>query len=727
MNKMLPAIFLVVSICVFAESNHPGKKLILKETSSQIKIDGIIDSVWSMADYATNFFQLNPYYDKTPTWPTIAKVLTGDDALYCLIICYEDKDYIQPFSGMLDNTAGENVSLMVDTFGDFKTAYKFTVSVSGVRSDARMLDDARYNDYSWDGIWFAKTKIYNWGWVAEMKIPYKSIQYNDNLNSWGLDFHRWIPAKAEDLYWNKYEKNEGQRISKFGELIFKDFKPSDKGLNLEIYPVGIVKTTYGENNKYKTEPNAGLDIMYNPSSKLKFLLTANPDFAQIEADPYSFNISQYETYFNERRPFFTEGSEVFTAAGRENNTGFYSPLELFYSRRIGKKLPDGSDVPLILGTKAFGRINDWEYAGFFAVTGTKDYMDDSVRKTEQRAVFGSARIKKQFGENSSIGTLMVLKQSEDTAYGVVDIDGAFRDPGWQLSYQFAGSIKNTLQDYASSIGFVSTGSKWWVLGRSRYIGNNFNVEQTGYVPWIGTWQVTGLTGPNWFFDEGYIKNILILGGFYSNFKHVEDYTDRSAILDFNMNFRSNWGYELTLLLGKNKDQGIKYNSSEFDYSFWFNTSSKWDFYFSGGYSRTYNFNQDYVAPYSWFGTQTDWNAADILTLGFSYNMWGEWNTSGSLVDIIYDARPYISLTPINNLNVRFYVDNLYSSSTQHLEQLIGGLLFSYNFSPKSWIYLAYNEVDNRNDQYDMMGNLLPQKMHVAARAGVFKVKYLYYF
>jgi Domain of unknown function (DUF5916) len=719
-------LLIVSSICLGSQS--PDKVLTLKKTNVEIKLDGVIDSVWSTADSATNFFQLGPYYDKKPTWPTVAKLLTSDDAIYCIIICYEDKKTMQAFTGTLDNTTGEYVSLMLDTFDDKKTAYKFIVTVSGVRSDAILLDDARTRDYSWDGIWFAATKIYGWGWVAEMKIPYKSIQYNKDLDFWGLDFDRWVPAaNSEDLYWNKYEQNEGQRISKFGKLVFKDFKPTVEGLNLEIYPVGFSKATYLESGKYKVDLNAGLDIMYNPSSKLKFLLTVNPDFAQIEADPYQFNISRYETYYNERRPFFTEGFEIFSPSGKESSTGFYSPLELFYSRRIGKKLPDGREVPLILGTKAFGKIGDWSYGGFVAETDKKNYIDNGTELTEPQAFFGSARIKKQFDENSSVGTLVVTKQTSDSTYGVVDIDGAFRKSDWQLSYQIARSIKNSSGDYAASIGFVSLGKNWWILGRNKYIGNKFDIDQVGYVPWIGTTEITWLTGPVWYFDEGYIKDILILGGLLTNYKHVEHYTDRSGVLDFNMDFRDNWRYEITLIIGKSKDQGIKYNSYEIDYSSNFNISSKWYADLYGGYSKTYNFSRDYLAFYSWLGADFQWNATDVLQLGTSYNMWVEGNPEGNVEDITYDARPFLSVTPVNDLSMRLYVDNLYSSSSQHLEQLISGFLFSYNFSPKSWIYFAYNELDNRDDQYDSAGNLLPTKMHVAARAGVLKIKYLYYF
>ena len=138
--------------------------------------------------------------------------------------------------------------------------------------------------------------------------------------------------------------------------------------------------------------DAGIDIFYNPSPKLTFQFTANPDFAQIEADPHEFNISRYESYFSERRPFFTEGNEIFMASGRQRNTGFYRPLELFYSRRIGKKLPDGSEVPLLAGTKAFGRINQWEYGGFMALTGETDYVnDEGENQTEEQAYLGYAK------------------------------------------------------------------------------------------------------------------------------------------------------------------------------------------------------------------------------------------------------------------------------------------------------------------------------------------------
>ena len=725
--KKLLLLTLFSTLLFAASSKNQNKIMLLKEMDTGIKIDGIIDAEWSKVDSVSDFFQLQPYFGQHPSRRTIAKVLTTKDALYCLMVCYDDRKDIQASTGSIDNFEGDVVSIMLDSFNDEKTAYKFAVSASGVQADCRLLDDARNRDYSWDGIWFADSKVYDWGYVVEMKIPYKSFQYDDKANSWGLDFDRWIPKQAEDLYWCSYEQNEGQRISKFGKLVFENFRPQVQGVNLEAYPVGITKASLNENDKYDVEGKLGLDLLYNPSPKLKFQLTANPDFAQIEADPYSFNISRYESYFDERRPFFTEGNEIFMASGRQSNTGFYRPLELFYSRRIGKKLPDGTEVPLYAGAKAFGRLGDWEYGGFVAMTGERNYTDDGEHLTEDQAYFGSVRLKKQIFGNSQAGILFVGKQTKDSTYGVIDIDGAFRQSEWQLSYQIARSIKNSDGDFAFSTGFTSVTDNWLTYARSRYIGEKFDISEVGYVPWAGTGEFTAITGPVFNYETGYIRQMLIYAGPFFNYEKADNFTDYVGLIGFNMQLRDNWGYEINVQYGKAKDEGVKYTTYAFSLSSWYHISPKWNGNLYGGYERTYNFSREYLAPYSWAGINFNWKAADILDLGTSYDMYVEGNPEGHLEDITYNARPYFSLTPINNLNVRVYVDNVFIKSVDRLDHVIAGFLFSYNFSPKSWIYFAFNEVRDRSDQFDQSGNMLPHRMHTVDRAGVAKIKYLYYF
>ena len=710
----------------FAAAQGQEKSLALRRSSHPIIIDGIIDPAWSSADSAHSFFQMQPYFARPPLHRTVARLLTDEKNLYCLILCYDEREHIQANTGKHDDFSGDIVSLMLDTFNDRRTAYKFAVNAGGSRADCRLLDDARHRDYSWDGVWFSASRIYDWGWAVEMEIPYRSIQYGEGLDEWGLDFDRWSSREQEDLYWNSYEQAEGQRISRFARLLFTDYRPTVKGLNLEIYPVGLAKTEQKQGDGWVFSPNAGVDLFYNPSQRLTLQLTGNPDFAQIEADPFEFNISRYETYYSERRPFFTEGNEVFMPSGKERGSGFFSPMELFYSRRIGRKLPDGSEVPLLIGSKAFGRLNSWEYGGFVTATGKKEFMEGGATGSEPSALYSSVRLKKQVMGNSSVGLLYVGKNSGDEKNGVIDVDGAFRAPDWQLSYQIARSYRNDQGDYAASVGLWMP-KPAWVLGlRSRYVGEKFDIQEVGYVPWHGTWNGALMTGPVWRPQTGAVSQIMVYGGGLFNHEKVDGYADRMAALGYNMQFRKNWGFEINLNAGRSSDMGVLYNSREASLSSWFNTSPAWEGNLYGGFSRTYNFARGYLASFGWAGGEISWRAARILSLGSSADIFFEGNPAGAVEEITFNARPYLSWTPINNLNMRLYVDNLYLRTTGHLERVIGGFLFSYNFRPKSWLYFALNEVQERSAKYD--GNsFLPNRLHTVNRVNVVKLKYLFYF
>jgi len=699
----------------------------LHKVDSEIVVDGQMESVWSLADSAVEFHQYSPYFGQAPSHRTIARLLTTEKALYCLIACYQEKAAVQCFTGQLDSFGGDVAAFMIDTFGDQRSAYRFCVSASGVRTDCRLVDDARNRDYTWDGVWFSAAKVYDWGYMVEMEVPYRSIQYDEKLTAWGIDFYRWIGVNSEDIFWRPYEKNEGQRVSKFGRLIFEDFQPSVRGLNLEIYPVGFTQALYENAGKYDVNSQAGVDVFYNPSQQLTLQLTANPDFAQIEADPYDFNVTRYESYYEERRPFFTEGSEVFNPSGRERDSGFYRPLELFYSRRVGKKLADGAETPLQLGTRAFGRIGDWEYGGFIAQTGRKSYLSDAVAEEEPQAFFSAARLKRQILKNSSIGLLYVGKNSAEERNGVIDIDGAFRASDWQLSYQVARSYKNDEGGFASSFGLLMSKPKLVWGMRGNFIDQDFDVDQVGYVPWKGTAELTNLVGPRWFFEKGAVQSVMLVFGFFTQYEKVDDYADRALALIYNMEFRKNWGFEINLIGGKARDNDVQYPMSEFVLNTSFNISPKWSLSMNTDILRAYNFAREYAAYLAMWQGEFDWHALDAVTLGADLGSFVEFNPQNTIEEITYNWRPFVSVTPVNNLNVRVYVDQVYTRSNSRVERFIGGLLFSYNFRPKSWIYFAVNELQDRSDEFDGAGMLLRNRLHTIDRVSVLKLKYLFYF
>jgi hypothetical protein len=194
-----------------------------------------------------------------------------------------------------------------------------------------------------------------------------------------------------------------------------------------------------------------------------------------------------------------------------------------------------------------------------------------------------------------------------------------------------------------------------------------------------------------------------------------------------MQLRDNWGYEINFSLKKSKDEEVLYNYYDITLNSWYNISTKWSGNFFSGYAKSYNFSRKYLAFYSWIGADFSWRPLNFLELGSSYDMFIEGNPDGKIEATTYNARPYFSVTPINNLNFRLYVDNVYSSESRRIESIIAGFLFSWNFLPKSWVYLAINDYYDRSNEYDTSGNLLPNRIHVTDRAAVLKLKYLYYF
>lgn len=720
-------VFILIALTPVHAQPDEGKRIELRKFDGRILIDGLIDDHWALADSADDFIQYSPFNNKPPSQRTVMRFLANETSLFALVIAYSPKERITAYPGKFDDSNGDGLSLMFDTFNDKKTAYKFVVSSSGARMDARLLDDARNRDYSWDGIWFAESRLFDWGYVVEYEIPFKSLQFDENATYWGLDVDRWLlNPVVEDIYWNSYSEGEGQRISRFGKLVFSGFNPKHTGLSLELYPVGLSKATYLHDGKYKFEVTGGFDLFYNPSPKLTIMQTVYPDYAQIEADPYDFNISRYESYFSERRPFFSEGNEIFRPSGKEHNSGFYSPMELLYTRRIGRKLPDGSEVPLIAGSKVFGRLNSFEYGAFFALTDTKEYYEDDELKKEEMGYFSSFRLKKNIFDNSTIGLLYAGKITKDNFQGVVDIDGAFRQENWQFAYQLARSFDGDQGDFASSFGLRHRASEWGTLVRGRYIGEKFDISQVGYVPWKGNTDLVVLSGPNPYYKNGALQNLFFFPGFGVNYNVEDAYLDYFIILGLNMSFRSSWGYELTFVGGKSKDQNVKYTSFEVSFSSWFFTSPNYHANIWGGYSKTYNFSRDYLSFYTYGGFAFDYNLFKVFFVGTTFDTYIEGDPDYKVEDVVLNARPYVSFTPLNHLNFRLYVDNLYVRSSDKLESMIVGFLFSYNFSPKSWIYFALNEIHNRQDETDPFGKFVQRKFMLDERVMVFKIKYLYY-
>jgi len=698
-------------------SNPQKNEIIALITSNEIIVDGIEDEIWLKADSVDNFIQYDPIFNSSPSERTVAKVLVDDDNIYFLIKAYVSKSKLVLNKGMRDQMTGDIVSVMLDTKDDKKTAYKFAVSASGVKMDCKILEDGRQRDYSWNGIWEAESKVYEWGYLVEMKIPFKTLMYDPTLDYWKIDFDRWIPDLREDIYWTEHQLNGGMRISNFRKLKFENFKPNKSGLNIELFPSFITKADYIIDKKYKFSYEPGFNAFINPSPSFSATLTVNPDFAQIEADPFNFNISRYESYLREARPFFTEGNEYFAASGKDNNINFYQPIEFFYSRRIGKSLKKNIVVPIDYGAKLFGNFFSYEYGALIAHTSEVSYKVDTLIYNEPAAFFSVARLKRNIFDNSSLGFLFAGKFTSQYENFVADFDGILRGDNSQFAYQFAQSSYNNKKDYAASAGFTQVSDNWTFALRARHIGNNFNISQIGFAPWIGTSELAVVGGPIFRYNNMLLKKLNIYVGGNIYYEELDKFADKNLFCGANFNFSNKFGFELSTEFGTQKDNSIKYDSYSGNFFFWISSFTEWNINAWINYSKSFNFARDYLGYLASSGFSFNYKASNSFKVGINYRTFIELDNNKNIDQIIYNGRPYISLTPFNNLNFYLYVDNTITSLTKKIEAARVGFLASYNYSTKSWIYVALN------DGYSLNDNL---KLDLNFRSSIIKINYLIY-
>jgi len=331
-------------------------------------IDGVLsEEVWNLAEWSGDFTQQEPYEYAKPSQPTEFKILYGKQNLYVAIRCFDSEpDKIERRLTRRDNMDGDAVFIGIDSYNDKLTAFVFGVSAAGVKIDGRISNDNEF-DITWNPVWYVKVKIDDKGWLVEMKIPYNQLRFSDAKEQvWGLELLRILFRKQETTLWEMVPRQSAGWVSRWGTLSgIYDINPK-KEIALTPYVMGDLKTSEKEDgNPYATgttwEYNAGLDGKIAVTNDLTLNFTVNPDFGQVEADPSVVNLTSYETFYEEKRPFFVEGSNIYNfpisksggPSGRDN---------LFYSRRIGKRpsyypnLADGEYMKISGNTRILGAV-----------------------------------------------------------------------------------------------------------------------------------------------------------------------------------------------------------------------------------------------------------------------------------------------------------------------------------------------------------------------------------
>ncbi|MBI4540810.1 MAG: carbohydrate binding family 9 domain-containing protein, partial [Gemmatimonadetes bacterium] len=320
------------------------------EASATIEVDGQLDeAAWAAAPALTEFTQLDPREGEPVSEPTEVRILYDTDALY---VGARLRDSARPSArlgrrdGMIPNSDWFAVAL--DSYHDHLTSFRFAVNPSGVRRDQVIYGggsleggfEGRGGDSSWDPVWDVATSVSDSGWVAEMRIPFSQLRFGrQDEQRWGIQLERRINRKQEQALFAFTPKSEAAGVARYGHLQgIQGIRASRK---LEVLPyvaaqaerrtvpanpeAGFANPLQNGRDRFSS---AGVDLAYRASSNVTVNATLNPDFGQVEVDPAVINLTAFETRFEERRPFFVEGAELFrfgTAGGGGLGGGFGGP------------------------------------------------------------------------------------------------------------------------------------------------------------------------------------------------------------------------------------------------------------------------------------------------------------------------------------------------------------------------------------------------------------------
>jgi hypothetical protein len=443
------------------------------------KVDGQInEAIWTHAEPATQFTQVRPHPGGHPSARTEVRVLIAGGALYVAMQMYDNApDSIAAQLGRRD-ASGLNsdwARVLIDGGHDGRTALEFAINPRGVKADSYWYADTQ-EDRTWDGVWDAAAHIDSTGWTAEFRIPVSQLRSaqrgHDGAVVWGAQFIRDIARYSERDSWSPIPGDATGFVSRFGIMIGNVAGTLRSPVEVTPYSVTSITRAPGDLRdpfyaRSKLKSAVGADMRFAPRSDVLINTTVNPDFGQVEADPAVVNLSAYQVFFPEQRPFFVEGSDLF----QEQVAG----AQIFYSRRIGRApqldVPSSAlyaSVPSatrILGAaKVSRRLGDgWSFGFLDAVTGREyaGYADSTAKLhsvlVEPLTNFAVARANRLFlGGHSAIGVLgSAVQRALTSPVAAALLASRAYTGGLDARHQFGN---NEYEAVVSVVGSLVTGS-----------------------------------------------------------------------------------------------------------------------------------------------------------------------------------------------------------------------------------------------------------------------------
>ena len=401
----------LMSAAAFAqESTIEEKRFRINRIATAPDIDGRIDEAeWAGAARLSDLHEVEPVEFTTPSERTVFYAAFDDNALYIAGYAYDSEP--DEISARILRQGGnlfsdDTMGIIIDAFNNKRSGYSFTLNANGVRAEAIYAIPTRPSD-DWDGIWRGASRKVEDGWTMEMAIPFNTITFDPENDTWGINFQRRVARKAERMAWQSRNGQINPTVS--GEVV--GFENLSQGIGLDVIP--SVSTTHNEDyvaNTSDTKFNPSIDISYKLTPSINALLTVNTDFAATEVDGRQLDLQRFSLFFPEKRSFFLTDFDIFQFGGIPSGGGFGNRVTgmrsgtnglAFFSRRIGLT-SDRKPVDIIAGTKFSGRIGDVDFGTLYI--RQDDYVTNDDEHIDQSDLFVT-RISRGVLEESSMGMI----------------------------------------------------------------------------------------------------------------------------------------------------------------------------------------------------------------------------------------------------------------------------------------------------------------------------------
>ena len=405
MNGRYQLFFFVLGLCFFI--NCGFAQVVIPKAPDPPSIDGIVDdAVWQTGALIDEFVQREPAQGAPMTEKTEVFILYDADNIYFGIKCYQTPGTIAA-KEMLRGARlpfDDRMHIVLDTYLDRRTAFFFEINPLGSVGDALMSDNGKKFNISWEGLFTGKSALTDYGWSAELAIPFKTLSFDPSSDSWGLFLNRFLEKKQEWGSWPVANINMPEvAISDAGIITGLQYITQGRGLDIAPFAIAGIDDARGVDADYKH--NGGADLYYRLTPGLKASMSINTDFAEIEVDSRQINLSRFRITLPEKRNFFLDGADLFSFGmeGRrtEPPAGKLSP---FFSRVLGLD-EEGASIPIHLATKISGRVDNWNIGMLYV-------NEDRDSESGHSAV---ARVSHNIGQLSSIGMIATHGNSRSKA------------------------------------------------------------------------------------------------------------------------------------------------------------------------------------------------------------------------------------------------------------------------------------------------------------------------